>query len=97
MPLLLATTPYVRTDGIGAAGAAELSRPAAIATVSAALLVALPGLGVAGLAILAASALVVATARLSFLHRLAGVTGDCCGALLELVETAVVLAGALST
>lgn len=97
MPLLLATTPYVRADGIGAEAAAALPRRPAIVIVATVLLGVLAGLHLPGLVILAGSAAVFVAARVSFRQRLGGVTGDCCGALLELVEAAALLAGALST
>ncbi len=97
MPLLLLTTPYVRPDGIGAIGAAELPRRGAIGVVLVTLATGLPGLGMAGLGMLAGCTLVLVAARTAFQRRLGGVTGDCCGTLLELIEATALLTGALSS
>lgn len=94
LPLLLLTTPYVRAGGLGQALADHLPRrplPWVLAGHGAALLL----FGWAGLlAGLVAATLFVVLRRL-MLQRLGGTTGDTAGAMLELVECAVLLALAL--
>ena len=96
MPLLLATTPYVRANGIGSIMAAEMPRRSAVAVsgllASAAIFQFPSG---------AAMTLPVATgifflSRSAMLRRIGGTTGDTCGALLEIIETVLLLGLALS-
>jgi adenosylcobinamide-GDP ribazoletransferase len=94
LPLLFLTTPYVRVGGLGQALAEHLPRqqlPWLLAAHVAALLL----FGWAGgLALLVAGLLFVWLRQL-MLQRLGGTTGDTAGALLELVECAVLVALAL--
>lgn len=96
LPLLFLSTPYVRPGGLGALLAAHLPRrelPGWLAG-HALLLVLLTGwLGL--LALLAALLLFTGLRRL-MCQRLGGTTGDTAGALVELVEAAVLLALALA-
>lgn len=92
---LLATTPYVRPGGLGAAHAAHLPRRAAV-VVLVACACACPLLaGVHGLVVLAAAAAVLALWRRALRARLGGTTGDTLGAACEGVETLVLVAAAL--
>lgn len=91
MPLLFLTTPYVRTEGLGASLAAQLPRRAACLVTLAAVAGAL-GFGIAGFCALAAAGISFLWVRCALLQRLGGTTGDGAGALLELTETAVIVA-----
>lgn len=87
------TTPYVRGGGIGI-GLADASRPRC----GVALLVGASACGVGGwqgAIALACAAGVFATWRHACLRRLDGMTGDTAGALVELVEAAVLVSLAL--
>jgi adenosylcobinamide-GDP ribazoletransferase len=96
VPLLFAQTRYVRVQGIGADLAQYQSRAGAwvIAAVT----------GLAAIAFgrwygLLATAITVATyliMRRAFIRRLGGMTGDCAGAMVEVIETFIVVALALS-
>jgi adenosylcobinamide-GDP ribazoletransferase len=94
LPLLFLTTPYVRAGGLGQALAEHLPRrqlPWLLAAHAAALLL----FGWAGvLALLVAGVLFLWLRRL-MLQRLGGTTGDTAGAMLELVECALLVALAL--
>lgn len=92
LPLLFLTTPYVRPGGLGDAMAQYLPRPGAIVVVVASLLLALV---LAGALPLLAAGVVFMFIRMLMLRRLNGTTGDTAGALVETVETAVLVAVAL--
>ena len=87
---LLLGTPYVRAGGLGSVLVAQAPRQAGwllvLASLAGVLLCGLDGL----LALLAA-ALVFVLWRRSMLARIGGTTGDTAGAMVELVEAAVVL------
>lgn len=90
--LLLGTTPYASRGGIASAMLAGLERkPVYLLSVGVGL-VAL----VAGWLWLALPALLFWLARRAMLARLGGATGDTAGALIELTETAVLLAALIS-
>lgn len=94
LPLLLMTTPYVRAGGLGAALSEHLPRellPWVLAAHGLAMLL----LGWGAVLALSAVALVFWLLRRAFVARLGGTTGDTAGALLELVECAVLLSLAL--
>ncbi len=92
MPLLFATTPYVRASGIGSALATNLPRQSAH----------IVGVLVCGAVVFScgwegAWAAVVALGmfmllRSLLMRRLCGMTGDCGGAMIELIETALLIA-----
>ena len=91
LPLLFFSTPYVRPGGLGALLAAHLPRaelPWWLAG-HAVLLILLSGW--AGLLALLAALLLFAGLRRLMCQRLGGTTGDTAGALVELVEAAVLL------
>ena len=93
--LLFLTTPYVRSDGIGAAHAANLPRGGAmIVLLSVAILVPV-FLGYAGLWPLTTALVTVLLLRRLMLQRLGGATGDTFGATCEIVEAAVLVVMAL--
>lgn len=92
LPLLLATTPYIRPGGLGSSMSGHLPRKAAVAVVLAVCL-GLPAMvGAAGAAATVASALVFYILRGMMLFNLGGTTGDTAGATVELVETAAIAA-----
>ncbi|MEA9737607.1 adenosylcobinamide-GDP ribazoletransferase [Xanthomonas campestris pv. raphani] len=85
-----ASTPYVRAGGLGSA-LAGTSRTVCVLAVAAAVGVAcMAGPARAALAC-GIAALVFALWRRACLRRLGGMTGDTCGALIELSETAVLV------
>ncbi|MBL8259783.1 MAG: adenosylcobinamide-GDP ribazoletransferase [Candidatus Competibacteraceae bacterium] len=94
--LLLATTPYIRPEGLGSPYARHLPRASCglmLLACSAATLWWLDAQGAVLLGVLAAVFLIV---RQRFVSRLGGVTGDALGASCELLETVLLLAVALS-
>lgn len=92
IPLLFATTPYVRRQGLGS-GLARTRPTAAVAAAC----VAIPGgaalviAGATALWLLLAAAGVLALLRQSMMARIGGTTGDTAGALIESTE-AILLA-----
>ena len=92
---LFLTTPYVRAGGLGQALADHLPRVAGkwVLVVSAVVCVLIAGLS--GVVALVLAALVFAWLRQVMLRRLGGATGDTAGALLELLEMAVLVGLAL--
>lgn len=93
---LFLTTPYVRAGGLGQALADHLPRRSGWQVLSACALGGLLLLGWAGLWMLVVAALVFIGLRRMMLRRLQGCTGDTAGALLELLEVAVLVASVLS-
>jgi adenosylcobinamide-GDP ribazoletransferase len=94
VPLLFLSTPYVRVGGLGQALAEHLPRrqlPWLLAAHVTALLL----FGWTGVLTLLVAGLLFAWLRQLMLQRLGGTTGDTAGALLELVECAVLVALAL--
>jgi adenosylcobinamide-GDP ribazoletransferase len=91
---LFLCTPYVRSNGLGHVLATNLPRTWAQGTL---LLVAIGCLlfGSNGLIALSLAAVTFLLARRAMLRRLGGTTGDTAGALLELVECAVLMGLAL--
>lgn len=95
MPLLFMTTPYVRANGLGAALAANLpgTMMTRVLLLNAAVLVLL--FGAAGGVGLLVGAGVLLVLRRAMIRRIAGMTGDTAGAVLELIECGVLLALAI--
>ncbi|UVL60413.1 adenosylcobinamide-GDP ribazoletransferase [Pseudomonas sp. B21-032] len=89
---LFLCTPYVRSGGLGQALADHLPRRAGqlVMLVSALACVLLAGLK--GIGVLLVAAIVFAWLRHVMVRRLGGTTGDTAGALLELLELAVLIA-----
>lgn len=88
--------PYVRAGGMGA-GLAGAARAPCMAALLATLLIVAIVARLHGLAALLAAVAVFGLWRRACRKRLGGMTGDTCGALAELVETAVLVALALSS
>ncbi|WP_439888064.1 adenosylcobinamide-GDP ribazoletransferase [Pseudomonas sp. MBLB4123] len=93
-PLLLLCTPYVRPGGLGQALADHLPRRH-LPWLLAAHAVAIALFGAMGLLALLVAGLLFLWLRRQLLQRLGGTTGDTTGALLELVECAVLVVLAL--
>lgn len=93
LTLAFMSTPYVRSGGMGSS-LADAPRGACIAALLLAALLPL-GFGMDGVRALVAAAATFGLWRRSVVRRLDGMTGDTCGALTELVETAVLVALAL--
>ena len=97
--LLALTTPYARSDGMGAAMRLHLHRPAAwllvVLSWSIAALLAVIAFGPSGLWLPLLALAVYRIWRRSLLGRLGGYTGDGAGALVELTETLLLLCAAL--
>ncbi|WP_295470749.1 adenosylcobinamide-GDP ribazoletransferase [uncultured Pseudomonas sp.] len=92
---LFLTTPYVRAGGLGQALAEHLPRRAARGVLGAVALACVALAGVEGGLALLVAAVTFFWLRRVMLLRLGGTTGDTAGALLELLELAVLLALAL--
>lgn len=91
VPLLFLTTPYVRPGGLGEALAKHLPRRAAwVVVVMTAAFVA--GQSVVGIVVVVVAALTFFLLRAMMLRRIQGTTGDTAGAMVELVEMAVLVA-----
>lgn len=95
MPLLFLTTAYVRPGGLGDALSKHLPRRAAWVVVVISLGVVL-SMGEAGVLAVVSAALMFFLLRTMMLRRIQGTTGDTAGAMVELVEMAVLVAIALS-
>ncbi|WP_217477034.1 adenosylcobinamide-GDP ribazoletransferase [Stutzerimonas stutzeri] len=91
---LFLTTPYVRPGGLGQVLVEQMPRNAVHIVLGAIVLVCL-ALGSSGWLALAAAAGVGWLARRAMCRRIGGTTGDTAGALVELVECAVLVALAL--
>jgi len=86
VPLLFAHTSYVREQGLGAALAQYQSRAGGRLVAALTALAVIATCGRIGLAAIASAALVFLATRRAFIRRLGGVTGDCAGALIEVIE-----------
>lgn len=94
--LLLLGTPYVREGGLGSALAAHVPQRAGWRVLLASVLASLLA-GWAGLLAVAVAAVLFVLCRRALLRRIGGTTGDTAGALLELLEGAVLVALALAS
>jgi adenosylcobinamide-GDP ribazoletransferase len=92
IPSLFATTPYVRSGGIATHHAAELPRPAAVVLVTLCLLATGFVFSTPGIVAVLAAAATFLIMRTLLMRSLGGTTGDTAGAMVELIETAVLLA-----
>lgn len=93
---LFLTTPYVRVGGLGETLAQHIPRRALAVTALAALAAALLIAGASALWVLLASVGCFIGLRAMMVRRIGGTTGDTAGALVELTETAVLVACSLS-
>jgi len=89
--VVLARIAAPATDGMGAQFAANVSTPTAVIAASQAAAAAMWCGWRAGLAMLAAAAVVLLIGRWYFNRRIGGVTGDCLGAVSQLVEMALLV------
>lgn len=92
---LFLSTPYVRKGGLGQALADHLPRAQGRAVLLASALFCWMWAGAAGLWMLLVAALAFAWLRQLMVRRLGGATGDTAGALLELLEMAVLVVAVL--
>jgi adenosylcobinamide-GDP ribazoletransferase len=92
VPALFVTTPYVRRDGIAADHAAELPRRLAVIVVVISSLAIGFAFGTAGVIAVFAAAATFLIMRTTMMRSLGGTTGDTAGAMVELIETAVLVA-----
>jgi adenosylcobinamide-GDP ribazoletransferase len=96
VPVLFAHTPYIRTRGIGADLAQYQSRPGGRWVAGLTALAVIVVCGRYGLVATAAAAASYLLMRRAFIRRLGGITGDCAGAMIELIEVLTLLALASS-
>jgi adenosylcobinamide-GDP ribazoletransferase len=96
VPVVFAHTRYVRAQGIGADLAEHQSRAAGLLTAACIVLAVLIAGGRAGLVAAATAAVVYLLMRGAFIRRLGGITGDCIGAMIEVIE-ALALAALVSS
>ena len=94
IPALFACTRYVRSDGIASAHAASLPRGAAIIMAGVALCAAL-SLGSMGVVAVATTSIGFVLLRAFVLRWIGDTTGDTAGAMIELLEAAVLVSLAL--
>ncbi|MHC8412274.1 adenosylcobinamide-GDP ribazoletransferase [Pseudomonas sp. Hz4] len=88
---LFLTTPYVRAGGLGQALADHLPRLAGKLVLAVSALACVLIAGLSGVLAVALAALVFVWLRQVMLRRLGGTTGDTAGALLEILEVAVLV------
>lgn len=91
LPLLFLTTPYVRPGGLGSALSAHLPRKTAAATVALTCIAVLAGFDWAGGLAIATALAMYLLLRRTMLATIGGTTGDTAGALVEMVETGVLV------
>jgi len=96
VPVLFAQTPYVRVRGLGADLAQYQSRAGAWVIAMVTSLAAITFGGWRSLLATAVTAVTYLIMRRAFIRRLGGMTGDCAGAMVEVIETFTVVALALS-
>ena len=92
LPLLMLTTPYARAHGMASEQVAQLPRRAAWAVALIAGIVSVWIAGWIGFALCVITLLVFGLSRRIMMSRIAGFTGDTAGALVEITETALLLA-----
>lgn len=94
VPALFLTTHYVRSHGLGTPLAEHLPRRPAVWVLAGTAVIMLVVAGMAGLWLAVASAGAFALVRAAMVRRIGGTTGDTAGALVELTETAALIAAA---
>jgi adenosylcobinamide-GDP ribazoletransferase len=87
VPVLFAHSPYARPGGLGADLAQHQSRAGGLWVAACTALTAVALAGRAGLLATAAATVAYLLLRQAFIQRLGGVTGDCIGAMIEVIET----------
>jgi adenosylcobinamide-GDP ribazoletransferase len=92
MLLLMLTTPYARTTGLGAVYAAHLPRWPALAMLGLVAAVLIVSLGAPGLVIALLLGGVLVWLSATLIARIGGYTGDTLGAACELSETLALMA-----
>jgi adenosylcobinamide-GDP ribazoletransferase len=93
--LLLLTTPYARSKGMGVEVRDHLARAAAWAGLALSLVASTAFLGLAVLALVLAAGILFLLWRRSMMARLGGFTGDTAGTLVELSEMLMLTVAAL--
>jgi len=96
LPLLFLTTPYVRPGGLGSVLAQHLPRRAGMVVVLASALCVLVTMGQIGVVAVVVAAGMFVLLRSIMLRRIHGTTGDTAGAMVELIEVAVLVAVAIA-
>ena len=96
VPFLLAQTPYVRAQGIGAEIAQYQSRPAGrwVTALTGVLVILVCRFD--GVLALGGAGVVYLLMRRAFVRRVGGVTGDCAGAMIEVIEAVSLVAVTVS-
>lgn len=95
LPLLLLTTPYVRSSGLGSILVAQMPRRFALFSIVTTSVLIPILLGINGLVIIGATAIVFCSCRYMMMQRIDGTTGDTAGALVEITEVAILLTAVL--
>lgn len=96
LPLLFLTTPYVRPGGLGSALAQHLPRRAGIVIVLVSVLCVVAAMGKVGAVSIMVAAALFLMLRAMMLRRIHGTTGDTAGAMVELIETSVLVTVAIA-
>ena len=96
MPLLLLTTPYVRSDGLASAMVDKLPSAKSILIVLTLCVLFILSFGYTGIVSILISVVCFIITRKQLMRWINGTTGDTAGALLEIVETTVLISIALS-
>lgn len=86
VPVLFAHTPYIRARGFGADLAQYQSRAGGRWVAALTALAVMVGCGRQGLVATSTGAVVYLFMRRAFIRRLGGITGDCAGAMIEVIE-----------
>jgi adenosylcobinamide-GDP ribazoletransferase len=92
MPLLFATTPYLRAGGLGSALAEHLPRRGAYLIAAVVTIAVVCTFAAAGVCAVVAAGALFFFLRGLLMRRLGGFTGDCSGAMIELIEAGVLVA-----
>ncbi len=96
LPLLFMSTPYVRVGGLGSLLSEQLPRQSIVWVLLSALLLVMLFGGGQGLLLMVAAGLLFLLLRRVMLRRVGGMTGDTAGAVVELLEGAMLVVAVLS-
>lgn len=96
MPLLLLTTPYVRSDGLGSAMVDNLPSAKSILIVLTLCMLFVLSFGYTGIVSILISVVCFIIIRKKLMNWISGTTGDTAGALMEIIETTILIGIALS-